>query len=132
MNSLVKGVSALAAVLFAFAASAEPFKDGDTVVFLGDSITHGGRYHEFIADFYRTRYPGRHIRFVNSGIGGDSAGGAMKRVKEKDEGDCPRGSLRGVGLGRSPRPPPRRHTVKMEFLGGFLVVKMEKSACWRL
>ena len=85
MNSLVKGVSALAAVLFAFAASAEPFKDGDTVVFLGDSITHGGRYHEFIADFYRTRYPGRHIRFVNSGIGGDSAGGAMKRVKEDVE-----------------------------------------------
>ena len=84
MNSCVKGVSALAAVLLAFAASAEPFADGDTVVFLGDSITHGGRYHEFIADFYRTRYPERRIRFVNSGIGGDSAVGAMKRIKEAE------------------------------------------------
>lgn len=85
MNSCVKGVSALAAVLLAFAASAEPFADGDTVVFLGDSITHSGRYHEFIADFYRTRYPERRIRFVNSGIGGDSAVGAMKRIKEDVE-----------------------------------------------
>ena len=50
---------------------AAPFKDGDTVVFLGDSITHGGRYHQFITDFYRTRYPDARIRFVNSGIGGD-------------------------------------------------------------
>lgn len=82
MNSCVKGVSALAAVLLAFAASAEPFADGDTVVFLGDSITHSGRYHEFIADFYRTRYPERRIRFVNSGIGGDSAVGAQKRLAE--------------------------------------------------
>ena len=82
MNSCVKGVSALAAVLLAFAASAEPFADGDTVVFLGDSITHGGRYHQFITDFYRTRYPDARIRFVNSGIGGDSASGAQRRLKE--------------------------------------------------
>lgn len=59
---------------------AEPFRDGDTVVFFGDSITHGGLYHKYIADFYRTRYPERKIRFVNSGIGGDSAAGAMKRI----------------------------------------------------
>lgn len=61
---------------------AAPFSDGDTVVFLGDSITHGGRYHGFITDFYRTRYPDRKIRFVNSGIGGDSAIGAQKRLHE--------------------------------------------------
>ena len=61
---------------------AEPFHDGDTVVFFGDSITHGGLYHKYIADFYRTRYPERRIRFVNSGIGGDTAGGAMKRIPE--------------------------------------------------
>ncbi|MBR3921664.1 MAG: SGNH/GDSL hydrolase family protein [Kiritimatiellae bacterium] len=61
---------------------AEPFRDGDTVVFFGDSITHGGMYYKYIADFYRTRYPERKIRFVNSGIGGDSAAGAMKRIPE--------------------------------------------------
>ena len=61
---------------------AEPFRDGDTVVFFGDSITHGGLYHKYIVDFYRTRYPERKIRFVNSGIGGDTAAGAMKRIPE--------------------------------------------------
>ena len=61
-------------------AAAEPFKDGDTVVFFGDSITHGGRYHEFVTDFYRTRFPEARIRFVNSGVGGDSANGAMPRI----------------------------------------------------
>lgn len=59
-----------------------PFEDGDTVVFFGDSLTHGGLYVKYITDFYRTRYPERRIRFVNSGIGGDSAGGAMKRIPE--------------------------------------------------
>lgn len=68
--------------LAALAAFPAPFEDGDTVVFLGDSITHGGRYHEFVTDFYRTRYPDRRIRFVNSGIGGDSASGAVKRLPE--------------------------------------------------
>ena len=66
--------------LLAGVASAEPFKDGDTVVFFGDSITHGGFYHEYLADFYRTRFPEADIRFVNSGIGGDTASGAMPRI----------------------------------------------------
>lgn len=59
------------------------FVDGDTVVFFGDSITHGGRYHEFLADYYRTRFPKARIRFVNSGVGGDTASGAMRRVEEE-------------------------------------------------
>ena len=63
-------------------AHAAPFKDGDVVVFLGDSITHGGRYHEFVTDFYRTRYPDAKIRFINSGVGGDTAHGAQRRVPD--------------------------------------------------
>jgi lysophospholipase L1-like esterase len=63
-------------------AAARSFEDGDTVVFFGDSLTHGGLYLKYVTDFYRTRYPGRRIRFVNSGIGGDTAGGAMKRIPE--------------------------------------------------
>ena len=69
-------------VALAGACVAEPFRDGDTVVFFGDSITHGGLYHKYIVDFYRTRFPERKIRFVNSGIGGDTAAGAMKRIPE--------------------------------------------------
>ncbi len=59
---------------------AASFRDGDTVVFFGDSLTHGGFYHEYLADFYRTRFPEADIRFVNSGIGGDTAAGAMPRI----------------------------------------------------
>ena len=63
-------------------AVAEPYRDGDVVVFFGDSITHGGRYHEYISDYYRTRFPDAQIRFVNSGIGGDTAAGARRRIPE--------------------------------------------------
>ncbi|MBO7166192.1 MAG: SGNH/GDSL hydrolase family protein [Kiritimatiellae bacterium] len=59
---------------------ADPYKDGDVVVFFGDSITHGGRYHEFITDFYRTRFPERQIRFINAGVGGDAASRAINRI----------------------------------------------------
>jgi len=68
-------------VAWTIASSAAPFHDGDTVVFFGDSITHGGLYHEYLTDFYLTRYPEAKIRFVNSGIGGDTADGALPRVK---------------------------------------------------
>ena len=57
------------------------FLDGDTVVFFGDSITHAGFYHEYIADYYRTRFPEARIRFVNSGVSGDNAGAAGRRVE---------------------------------------------------
>ena len=65
-----------------FAGYAEPYRDGDVVVFFGDSITHAGHYHEYISNFYRTRYPDRCIRFVNSGIGGDTAARAFSRIPE--------------------------------------------------
>jgi len=58
------------------------FKDGDTVVFLGDSLTHGGSYHARISDFYRTRFPDARIRFVNSGYGGNTVAGGRRRLKE--------------------------------------------------
>lgn len=58
------------------------FSDGETIVFFGDSITHGGRYHEFISDYYITRFPDWNIRFVNSGVGGDSASGCVSRIPD--------------------------------------------------
>lgn len=69
-----------ALALMPLVATAKPFKDGDVVVFFGDSITHGGLYHEYITDYYRTRFPEADIRFINSGIGGDTASGAMPRI----------------------------------------------------
>ena len=83
MNSgSFKAGTIAACALVAAQLAAAPFKDGDVVVFLGDSITHGGRYHEYLADYYSTRFPEATIRFVNSGIGGDTAPGAMPRIDE--------------------------------------------------
>lgn len=63
-------------------ARAEMFKDGETAVFLGDSISAGGSYQTMISDYYLTRFPDRTIRFVNAGRPGDSARGSLKRLQE--------------------------------------------------
>ena len=62
--------------------SAEPFKDGETVCFLGDSITNRGRFQNIIYNYYLTRFPGWTLRFVNAGRSGDSAGGSLGRMQE--------------------------------------------------
>lgn len=90
MKKVLHIATFVCAVGLAFCASSETvdagasgpnvFRDGDTVVFFGDSITHGGRYHEFVADYYLTRFPEAKIRIVNSGIGGDTASGAFGRI----------------------------------------------------
>ena len=78
-------VALTAVLLVAGGASARPYTNGDVVVFFGDSITHGGRYHQYLSDYYATRFPEASIRFVNSGIGGDTAGAAFKRIPEDVE-----------------------------------------------
>jgi len=59
------------------------FESGDTVCFLGDSITHGGQFHEFLQLFYATRYPNLKLTFLNCGISGDNAEGMIHRL-DKD------------------------------------------------
>ena len=77
-------LSALLAVV-AFASeipgSAPPFQSGDTVCWVGDSITHGGSYHAIVELFYATRFPDRVIHSYNDGIGGDRAVGIMSDEK---------------------------------------------------
>lgn len=58
----------------------DPFKNGDTVCWVGDSITHGGSYHSQIELFYATRFPNLNITYFNCGIGGDRASGIMERA----------------------------------------------------
>lgn len=60
---------------------AEPFKSGDVVCFVGDSITHGGSYHSIITLYYATRFPDRMLTTFNCGIGGDRASGIMSDEK---------------------------------------------------
>jgi lysophospholipase L1-like esterase len=50
-------------------------KDGDRVVFYGDSITQEGGYARFVEEYVRTRFPHWDIRFYNAGVGGDTVDG---------------------------------------------------------
>jgi lysophospholipase L1-like esterase len=50
-------------------------KDGDTVVFYGDSITDQRLYTVFTESYIVTRFPQMHVKFVHSGWGGDRVSG---------------------------------------------------------
>jgi lysophospholipase L1-like esterase len=58
-------------------AQEKPFylKDGDRVVFYGDSITDQRLYTTFTETFVVTRFPKLQVSFVHSGWGGDRVGG---------------------------------------------------------
>jgi lysophospholipase L1-like esterase len=78
--------AALAGILLATAPTvgrAEDFaiKDGDTVVFLGDSITAARAYGKLIENYTLLRFPKHRVRFINTGIGGDTAAGGLKRLE---------------------------------------------------
>ena len=55
-------------------------RDGDTVVFLGDSITAARTYGKIVENYTLLRFPDRKVRFVNAGWGGDTAAGGLKRL----------------------------------------------------
>ena len=63
-------------------------KDGDTVVFYGDSITERRIYSSFTEAYVLTRFPRLKIRFVHSGWGGDTvaggAGGSLQVRLQRD------------------------------------------------
>ncbi|MFC4700749.1 SGNH/GDSL hydrolase family protein [Glaciecola siphonariae] len=53
--------------------------DGDRLIFIGDSITHGGSYHVNLALFYALRFTDVELSFINAGISGDTASGTNAR-----------------------------------------------------
>lgn len=57
-------------------------RDGDTVAFLGDSITGARGYSKVIETYTLLRFPERKIRFVNVGQGGETAKGSLARLDE--------------------------------------------------
>jgi len=64
-------------VTVAAAVAQDPFylKNGDTVVFYGDSITDQRLYTVFAETYVVTRFPQLNIRFIHSGWGGDRVTG---------------------------------------------------------
>jgi lysophospholipase L1-like esterase len=69
--------AALSAAPVAAPAAPAPFalRDGDRVVFYGDSITQDGAYALFVEEYVRTRFPTWDVRFYNAGVGGDTVRG---------------------------------------------------------
>ena len=50
-------------------------KNGDTVVFYGDSITAQSLYTQWVELYTVTRFPGMRVHFYNAGVGGDRVNG---------------------------------------------------------
>ena len=57
--------------------------DGDSIVFLGDSITHQCLYTQYVEDYFYTRYPKMRLKIHNAGVGGARAWDALARF-DKD------------------------------------------------
>jgi lysophospholipase L1-like esterase len=56
--------------------------DGDSIVFLGDSITHQCLYTQYVEDFLYTRFPNKRFKIHNAGVGGARAWDALARFDE--------------------------------------------------
>ncbi len=59
-----------------------PFKKGERVVFVGNSITHKGHYHAYIWLYYMTRFPDMPVTVFNAGIGGDKSWDIKERLDD--------------------------------------------------
>ena len=51
-----------------------------SIVFLGDSITHQGRYLRFLAEHFAASAPGSGVRLWNAGVGGDRTDLCLARL----------------------------------------------------
>ncbi len=71
----------LASAGLAIAQTGFYLKDGDRVVFYGDSITDQRLYSTFTESYVVTRFPTMNVAFTHSGWGGDRvSGGAAGRL----------------------------------------------------
>ena len=80
----MKLLSLIAATLAATAplqAADFALHDGDTVAFLGDSITAARGYTKIVEHYTLMRFPDRRVRFINAGQGGDTAHGCLERLE---------------------------------------------------
>src|SRR5947199_1736927 len=76
MSSKCKLLSCLVLALSSTAAAQDfSLKNGDTVVFYGDSITDQRLYTTFAETYVLTRFPALRVNFVHSGWGGDRVSG---------------------------------------------------------
>lgn len=80
MKTLLAAFAALIALDAPAAAEDFALRDGDTVAFLGDSITAARKYDRVIENYTLLRFPQRKVRFINAGKGGDTMTGGLTRL----------------------------------------------------
>jgi lysophospholipase L1-like esterase len=61
----------------------QPFRTGDRIAFIGNSITEQGYYESYIWLYYMLHFPDRRITIFNKGIGGD----VVKQMYERFDDD---------------------------------------------
>ncbi len=84
MKSLTTSIAAAIYILsISGSVSARDFllHDGDTVVFLGDSITAARGYTKIIEHYSLMRFPDRRMQFYNAGKGADTAQNSLQRLE---------------------------------------------------
>lgn len=74
-------LAALAALSASAKTEPKAFRDGDTISFVGDSITHNGYHQMFLEYYYSTRFPEMKLQYHNRGIAGQSAFHLLKRME---------------------------------------------------
>ena len=79
MKKAILSLFVLATCSMLVAQEVAPFKAGDRVAFVGNSITDGGHYHSYIWLYYMTRFPSERMWMANCGIGGDTAEDILRR-----------------------------------------------------
>ncbi|MEZ6055310.1 MAG: SGNH/GDSL hydrolase family protein [Planctomycetaceae bacterium] len=57
-------------------------ENGDSIVFLGDSITHQCLYTQYVEDYFYTRMSHLRLKLHNAGVGGARAWDALQRFDE--------------------------------------------------
>ena len=53
-------------------------KDGETIVFFGDSITQNGGYVTYVETYLRTRFPSQRFQIINRGISSETISGSSE------------------------------------------------------
>lgn len=83
-------------------ASAEqmPFKDGDRVMFLGDSITQDGRYAALVEAYFWSAHADLNIEFINVGLSSETVSGITEPVHPYPRPNIHHRVQRALELGR--------------------------------
>jgi len=82
-KAFVLFLSVLTATIGVTAQTVQPFKTGDRIAFIGNSITEQGYYESYIWLYYMLHFPNRRITIFNKGIGGD----VVKQMYERFDDD---------------------------------------------